>query len=417
MASGVATISVLSTQRVRPRSVWESFFVPYGAERQRASYGSGFVIDAEEGLLLTNEHVIRDAQQVRVTFPDGMDLDAEVVGADPLTDVAVLRVQADGPLPRVPLGSSEGLLIGEWVVAIGNPFGNLLSNSEPSVTAGVVSATGRHIVPSENDRSFYLGMIQTDASINPGNSGGPLVNALGQVVGVNSSIFSRSGGSEGLGFAIPIDRALKVAQDLVAYGEVRRAWLGLDVEPAEADAWGRSRGVLISQVVGGSPAQEAGLLAGRRILTAGGRPLAGPLDWENVFVDVRVGETVELTVEGRDRPVRLEARALPSMTAERVQALQDMELITLTPQIRGERGLVSEQGALVVDISPERAAQLGFQEGDLLIQLRTQRGTFPITSADEAARIFREIDEATGRVRVQVVFERNGSVGVRTLGR
>ena len=417
VASGVATISVLSTEQVRPRSIWDSFFLPYGSERQRASYGSGFVIDAAEGLVLTNEHVIRNARQVRVTFPDGTDADGEVVGADPLTDVAILRVQASSPLPEVPLGTSDGLLIGEWVVAIGNPFGNLISNAEPTVTAGVVSAVGRHIVPSENDRSFYLGMIQTDAAINPGNSGGPLVNALGQVVGVNSSIFSRSGGSDGLGFAIPIDRALRVAEDIVAYGEVRRAWLGLDVEPAEADAWGRTRGVLISQVTGGSPAQEAGLLAGRRILTADGQPLAGPLDWEDIFLDVRIGQTVELTVEGQDRPVRIQARALPSMTAERVQALQDIELITVTPQIRGERGIVSEEGALVVDISPERAAQLGIQEGDVLVQLRTARGSVPIASADEAARIFREINEATGRVRVQIVFERNGSLGVRTLGR
>jgi serine protease Do len=413
----VATVSVLSTQRAAPRSLWDSFFAPYATERQRASYGSGFVIDAERGLLLTNEHVVRNAEQVRVTFPDGRDLDAEIVGADALTDVAVLRVDPDADLPAVPLGTSEGLLIGEWVMAIGNPFGNLISNSEPSVTAGVVSAVGRHIVPSENDRSFYLGMIQTDASINPGNSGGPLVNALGQVVGVNSSIFSRSGGSEGLGFAIPIDRALHVAEELVAHGDVRRAWLGLEVEAAEGDAWGRTRGVLISRVVGGSPAQEAGLLAGRRILAADGQLLAGPLDWEDVFLDVRIGQTVELEVEDGEEPVRLRARALPSMTAERVQALQDIELITVTPQIRGERGLATEEGALVVDISPERSAQLGFREGDVLVQLRTQSGTFPITSADEAARIFREITESTGRVRVQIVFERNGSLGIRTLGR
>jgi serine protease Do len=417
VAPGVATISVLSTQQARPRSLWDSFFAPYATERRRASYGSGFVIDAGRGLVLTNEHVIRNAEQVRVTFPDGTDLDAEIVGADALTDVAVLSVDPAAQLPQVPLGTSEGLLIGEWVMAIGNPFGNLISNSEPSVTAGVVSALGRHIVPSENDRSFYLGMIQTDASINPGNSGGPLVNALGQVVGVNSSIFSRSGGSEGLGFAIPIDRALRVAEDLAAQGEVSRAWLGLEVEPAEADAWGRTRGVLISQVVGGSPAQEAGLLAGRRILAADGQPLAGPLDWEEVFLDVRIGQTVELEVEDRPAPVRLQARPLPSMTAERVQALRDIELITVTPQIRSERGLASQEGALVVDISDERSQQLGFRAGDVLVQIRSQRGTFPIASADEAARIFEQITETTGRIRVQIVFERNGSLGVRTLGR
>ena len=179
--------------------------------------------------------MIRGAQEIRVTLPDGRDFAAELVGADGLTDVAVLRVEAEN-LPVAPLGTSQGLLIGEWTVAIGNPFAYLLSNSEPTVTAGVVSAVGRHIIPSSQDQGFYLGMIQTDASINPGNSGGPLVNALGEVIGVNTSIFSRSGGSEGLGFAIPIDRALRVADDLIQFGEVRRAWTGVEVEAVEADA-------------------------------------------------------------------------------------------------------------------------------------------------------------------------------------
>jgi serine protease Do len=200
--------------------------------------GSGFVIDGDEGVILTNHHVVEGADSVMVTFPDGLDLRATIVGSDPVTDLAVLRVASATPLPEAPLGTSAGLLIGEWVVAIGNPFGYLLSNSEPTVTTGVVSAIGRHIVPTSNAEGFYLGMIQTDASINPGNSGGPLVNVLGDVVGVNTSIFSRSGGSEGLGFAIPIDRALRVARDLLTDGEIRRAWLGVDVEGAEADGPG-----------------------------------------------------------------------------------------------------------------------------------------------------------------------------------
>src|SRR5690606_20819797 len=132
--------------------------------------------------------------------------------------------------------SVEGLMIGEWALAIGNPLGNYAADSEPSVSAGVVSAVGRNIVPSSDGQGFHFGMIQTDASINPGNSGGPLVNALGEIIGINTSIISRSGGSEGLGFAIPIDRAMRIADDLVRFGEIRRAWVGLEVEPVEADA-------------------------------------------------------------------------------------------------------------------------------------------------------------------------------------
>ena len=148
-------------------------------------------------------------------------------------------------------GANASLVIGEWAIAIGNPFGYLFSDAEPTVTAGVVSALGRHLIPSSEQRGFYLGMVQTDASINPGNSGGPLVNALGEVVGINCSIFSRSGGSEGLGFAIPIDRALRIADDLIRFGEVRRAWLGFEVQPVNADEFGRTRAEIRIEGAGG----------------------------------------------------------------------------------------------------------------------------------------------------------------------
>ncbi len=194
VAPAVVSVNVIRTEQVQMRS----FFAPFPMPRTRRSrgLGSGFIIDAA-GVILTNDHVVRDAERIMVTLPDGRDFEAELVGTDQLTDVAVLRIQGDG-LPVAHLGTSEGLLIGEWSLAIGNPFGNLFSNAEPSVTAGVISATGRHIIPADDERVVYFGMIQTDASINPGNSGGPLVNSLGEVIGVNSSIFSRSGGSEGL---------------------------------------------------------------------------------------------------------------------------------------------------------------------------------------------------------------------------
>ena len=166
--------------------------------------------------------------KVVVTLSDGTDLQARVLGEDPTTDIAVLKVDRTD-LPVAPMGRSTDLMIGEWVVALGNPFAYLLGNTEPSVTAGVVSATGRNILPNDNQAGLYLDMIQTDAAINPGNSGGPLANALGEVIGVNSSIFTQGGGSIGLGFAIPIERALRVADEVIRTGEVHRAWVGLEV--------------------------------------------------------------------------------------------------------------------------------------------------------------------------------------------
>ena len=396
----VVTINTIRTERVRPRSMWESFFLPPNAQRRVSGLGSGFVIDGSEGLIVTNHHVVEDADRVLVTFPDGRDFEGRVVGSDALVDIALVAIGSDEVLPEAPLGTSEGLLIGEWVVAIGNPFGYLLSNNEPSVTAGVVSALGRHIVPSGESEGFYLGMIQTDASINPGNSGGPLINALGQVVGVNSSIFSRSGGSEGLGFAIPIDRALRIARDLADDGTIERAWLGLDVDGVEADEWGRTRGVMISRVVGGSPAAEANLRPGRRVLAVNDRRLAAPLDWQDALLELRPGNRVRLELEG-EGAVELVAERLPSVSAPRVRALDGVvTFVTLSAAIRSELGLASEAGALVAEADVSLTRRSGLQPGDVLVQVNNTR----ITSADEAQRVLEQLPNG----RARFVIERRG---------
>lgn len=406
VAPAVVNVSVIGREAARPQSLWESFFMPPGAQRRAMGFGSGVIV-REDGIILTNDHVVRNAEQIRVTLPDGRDFEAELVGTDQVADVAVLRIRGEN-LPVAPVGTAEGLLIGEWAVAIGNPFANYFADAEPTVTAGVVSAVGRNIVPSSNDDGFYLGMIQTDASINPGNSGGPLVNALGQVIGINASIFSRSGGSEGAGFAIPIDRALRIADDLVDHGEVRRAWLGFDVEPVEADAWGRTRGVKVARVAPGSPGDQAAIEDGDRLLVANGRTLNTPLDFEAVLLDLRAGEALELSLEGQPRPVRLQAAALPTVTAERVTVLQEMQLITVTPQIRAERGLASEEGALIASVSDRLAGQLGLQAGDVLRQVNQ----VPVRSAEDARQIFEGL-RGEGRVRIWV--ERNGGYVARDL--
>lgn len=234
-----------------------------------------------------------------------------------------------------------------------------------------------------------------------------MVNALGEVIGVNSSIFSVSGGNEGLGFAIPIDRALRVAGDLIRYGEVQRAWLGVQVEPVEADAWGRTRGVRISAVAQGSPADGEGLDAGSNILAANGSRVATPLDFEAKLLDLRAGDAITLQIEGRRSPIRIVAATLPSVTAERVTVLEDLELITVTPEIRAERSVRSEVGALVVGISPELSRILALRTGDVLLMVNQAR----ISTAEEANQAFRAV---AGRGRVRIYAERNGQVLVHT---
>jgi serine protease Do len=404
VAPAVVSVNVVRLETVRPRTLYEQFFVPPGTERRVAGLGSGFIIHGD-GLVVTNEHVVRGASDVVVTLADGRDFPGEVVGTDEVNDLALIRLRTEGAaLPVAPLGRSDDLLIGEWVVAIGNPFGQLISNTEPTVTAGVISGLGRNIVPSGTEnRGYYLGMIQTDASINPGNSGGPLVNAEGEVIGVNSSIFTRGGGSEGLGFAIPVNRARAVVMDLVNEGTVRRPWTGLELEPANPNALGRSRTVRVSGVAPGSPAERAGIRVGNTVVSVSGYPVRTPLDWEAALLEVRVGDTVEVELDGGRRS-RLIPADLPSLTAQRISALEAFELVTLTPAIRSERGLSSERGALIVGVSETVRGTLGIRAGDLIIGINR----YAVTSAEEAAEVLGALRRPGVRTAVRMLIERNG---------
>jgi serine protease Do len=408
VAPAVVSVNTVRS-RQRGQSLWERMFA--GGPRRVPGLGSGFIIHAD-GLVLTNDHVVQGAESIIVTTADARNFEADVLGVDEFNDLALLRIDParpiegepdDTPLPVAPLGDSDGLLIGEWVVAIGNPFGFQLANTEPTVTAGVVSGIGRNIASAQEDGAFYLDMIQTDASINPGNSGGPLVNALGEVIGVNSSILSSSGGSEGLGFAIPINRARRIALDLLDDGAVRRPWVGLDVEPVDGGSITRSGRVRVSGVAAGSPAERAGLRVGTVLVSAGGRNLRTPLDWQAALLDAEVGGTLTVEVErGNGRQaVSLTPADLPSVTAERIRALADFELVTLTPAIRAERGLVSEAGALIVDLSGTARQELGLRPGDLILQLNQTR----VRSAEQAAAL---LASAAGRGSVRLAFERDG---------
>jgi len=398
-----ASVVGIRTVKEEPpaRSLWDEMFLQRRGPRM--GLGSGFIISAE-GLVLTNEHVVRGASEVRITLGDGRVIPVEVVGFDQLTDLALLR-PLEPPATRLavaPIGSSTELLIGEWVVAIGNPYGSLLANPEPTVTAGVVSGVGRNIIPQGNSAGgYYLDMIQTDASINPGNSGGPLVNALGQVVGVNSSILSETGGNVGLGFAIPIDRALRIAEDLLERGSARRVWVGVDVTESGGDAW-QASAVVIHAVAPGSPAEAAGLQPGWVIRGVGERPVRTVLDWEARLLDARVGESLQVAVHDgrRERTLRLDTRDLPSITAARVRALREFDLVTLTPAIRSERDLRSERGALVVGLT-DAARGVGFRAGDLIVAINRM----PVQSAEDAARL---MERVAGRGTILAVVERAG---------
>jgi serine protease Do len=407
VAPSVVSVNVVRRSTAQPRTLFESMFFGERSSRE-AGLGSGFII-RQDGLVLTNEHVVRNATEIVVTLPDGRDFAAQVVGVDEVSDLALLRLRDARQLPVAPLGHSQNLIIGEWAIAIGNPFGFSLSNAEPTVTAGVISGVGRNIIPNDNEgEGLYLDMIQTDASINPGNSGGPLVNAHGEVIGVNSSIISGSGGSIGLGFAIPIDRAQRIAADLLASGHVRRAWIGADVKASAPNTFGRSRFVEVEQVSEGSPAARGGLRVGMQILRVGGRPVYNPLDWQARIIDSRVGQPLEIVVNesGRQRTVRVTPLDVPSLAAERVSALRDhFELITVTPAIRSERRISSPRGALIVNLSVD-ARRLGLRQYDVIADINR----VPVRSAEEAANIMRQL--ASRQAPVRLGIERQGEYGI-----
>ena len=402
-----AVVSVNVTRRTgrSPRTAWEQFFMPRGSEQVVEGFGSGFVITSD-GIVITNQHVAAGAQEIVVTTRDGTDYSADLLGEDPLTDIAVLKIDGEN-LPTAPIGGSTDLVIGEWVIAIGNPYSYLLGDTEPTVTAGVVSAVGRDLIPSGENAGVYVGMIQTDAAINPGNSGGPLINALGEVVGVNASIFSNTGGSVGIGFAIPIERALRVSDELSRFGMVRRSWMGLDVAGAEdLRSWENAGGLEVTEVAPNSPADRAGLREGDILVTASAHSTRTFLDWEAVKLDVGPGDSVSIAYSrrGQDRTTTVVVEDLPTTGAERISTLGDIELMTLTPAIRQERGLEYEHGALIYDIGDSAMRSTGLRPGDLIVQINRER----ISRAEQVTDLFNQNQGRRSPIRVYV--ERDGTV-------
>ena len=313
----VVSISVVQTRYVRGRSRMDPFgsffdrYLPGPIYRERVpGLGSGFLID-KAGIVLTNEHVVHAAEQIKVTLSDGRTFDARLVGSDPNYDLAVLRIEGDDPsrtLPVARLGRSEEILVGEWAIALGNPFGFLLNDYQPTVTVGVVSAVNRDIKPSGSTAGIYKNMIQTDAAINPGNSGGPLVNAAGEVIGINTFIFTESGGSLGIGFAIPIDVASRVVREILQFGAVRQVWIGIrvrEISPylAAYHSIRDPRGLVVWELEEKSPAHRAGIAVGDIIRKVNGEDVWQTAQAQRLIFGAAVGDRITLSIE-RDGDLR-----------------------------------------------------------------------------------------------------------------
>ena len=334
---------------------------PDGGTRSRPfqSAGSGVIVDAKAGYILTNAHVVENANEITVTLQDGRDLKADVVGSDTQSDVAVLKVKPEG-LSQISLGDSAKIEVGDFVVAIGNPFG-----LQHTVTSGIVSGLSR----SGINPNGYEDFIQTDASINPGNSGGALVNLRGELIGINTAILSRSGGNIGIGFAIPVNMARSVMEQLVKFGSVKRGELGVSiytVTPDIAHSLGLSSavGALVSQVVEGSPAEKAGIRAGDVITTVNGQNVKSNSELRNTIGLLRVGDKVDIGLVREGKPIRVTAvisNAAEELASGAVSVHKSFEGATLADA-------PDAGGALVRSIEPgSAAAQAGLRADDVIV--------------------------------------------------
>lgn len=350
---------------------WRRFFggpLPRGPQRQR-SLGSGFIIDGD-GSILTNNHVVENAAKIVVRLSDDQEYEAKVVGRDPKTDIAVIKINAKNQLTAANLGDSDTLEVGEWVVAIGNPFG-----LDSTVTSGIVSAKGRHI-----GQGPYDNFIQTDASINPGNSGGPLLNLRGEVVGINTAIFSRTGGNIGIGFAIPINLVKELLPQLRGKGKVVRGYLGVliqKVTPDIAESLGmdRSHGALVANVSKDGPAEKAGVKVGDVIVEFDGKEIRDSGELPIIVARTPVDKKVRVKVLRDKKEIYLNV-AVGELKEEEVVASAPekgelgLTVQRLTPQIAESLGLEKAEGVVVTAVEPASAAEeAGIRRGDIIVEV------------------------------------------------
>ncbi|PPV42411.1 DegQ family serine endoprotease [Ectopseudomonas oleovorans] len=358
------------------RSIPQMPHNPGGRQREAQSLGSGFII-SPDGYIMTNNHVVADADEIIVRLSDRSELEAKLIGADPRSDVALLKVEGKN-LPVVRLGKADDLKVGEWVLAIGSPFG-----FDHSVTAGIVSAKGRNL-PSDS----YVPFIQTDVAINPGNSGGPLFNLQGEVVGINSQIFTRSGGFMGLSFAIPMEVAMQVADQLKADGKVTRGWLGVVIQEvnkdlAESFGLDKPAGALVAQVLEDGPADKGGLQVGDVILSLNGKPIIMSADLPHLVGGLKPGQKAELDVvrDGSRKKLSVTVGTLPeegqelaasgpAQGGERSSNRLGVTVVELTAEQK--KGLDLKGGVVVKEVLGGPAAMIGLRPGDVITHLNNQ---------------------------------------------
>jgi len=389
---------------------FEDFFgsQPHREYRHR-SLGSGFIID-RKGYIVTNNHVIEDADEISVKLKDGQEFSAEVVGTDAKTDLALLKIEADRDLPALELGDSDELKIGEWLVAIGSPFG-----LEQTVTAGIVSAKGRVIGAGP-----YDDFIQTDASINPGNSGGPLLNLKGQVVGINTAIVASG---QGIGFAIPANMAKNIITQLRQTGMVTRGWLGVGIQPvskelAEYYNLENDQGAMVTEVFPGDPADKAGIKSHDIILSVNGKKVESSRDLSAMIADIPVGEkiTVEFIRDGKRKKVtvtiakREDTEISRQGNNEKPETTLGITVADITDEIARRLGLSASEGVVVSDVvRSSKGDMAGLSPGDIIIEINHKK----IPDVEKFQDIITGLDE--GDPLQMVIRKRNGIILVVTI--
>ncbi len=398
-----AVVNISAVRSVETRTsfdewVWGEITLP---RRRRAlrEVGSGVIVD-KKGHILTNHHVIRDADKITVTIPDGREFDAQVVGYDPFSDLALLEVDTDGlSLPEIRWGDSDSLLIGEWVVAIGNPFGLSLGDAQPTVTVGIVSATQRTLTV---DDLYHEDLIQTDASINPGNSGGALVNIHGELIGINNVIRSTSGGSQGVGFAIPVNKARRVVQQITEYGSVIPPYFDVEVQPvteelAEKLSMSRNTGVLVSEIGKRSPLAGTGIKRGDVIVAISGQRIKDEQDFSARTRLLPLNQSVqcEFIRRGKRRQTEFTLKTLQWSYAPRGWG------ITLAQPDKAMARKYEQRGVIVTHVDKDSGLANALERGDFIYQIDD--------TLIPSLEIFKIMDDRIRtQSRAQVFFERDG---------
>ncbi|MBL7156714.1 MAG: Do family serine endopeptidase [Candidatus Omnitrophica bacterium] len=389
---------------------FEDFFNQFPErEFKQSGLGSGFIID-KKGYILTNNHVIEGAEKISITLPDGRSFAGTVKGKDPRSDLAIVKIKAKN-LPTVELGDSDLVQIGEWAVALGNPFGHIIRSPKPTVTVGVISALHRQI-PAPGGEIGHVDMIQTDAAINPGNSGGPLCDLSGKVIGINVAIFSTSGGYQGVGFAIPINAARRILDDLIEGKEIVYGWLGVAVqeitpEMAEYFNLPDRKGALISQVTPDSPAEKGGLKEGDIVIAFNGKKIAAVTDLLKEATNAEIGQIAQVEVI-RDRvkktvPVRIGKRPSRVELAQRRETRTPQEskkwrgltVSDITNEMSRELNLKDKEGVVIIDIDPSSPGyEAGLRKGDVIREInrttiRNLSGYIDVTNEAEGLTLVR----------------------------